>query len=162
METTAALVKEDTAQETEGAEEMVHTSAELVRVRSLLSARAPVKGAEEPVTNSTVTAPTAGVLTKAATVSMFVLIFSPAVAVAGTASFAARVKPVHVTVTAPAASVDVVPRVIVIVSVVAGGPAAAAAYRAVPAAVVGEEMAQAVPPPTRPSGKDKMTLLAVG
>ena len=100
---------------------------------------------------SAMMAPTAGVLTKAAMVSLFVSIFRPAVAVAVTAAFAARVRPVHVTVTAPAASVAVAPRVIVMAS---------AAYAAVPA-VVGEEMAQAVPAVTRPAGNVRVTLLSV-
>ena len=66
----------------------------------------------------------------------------------------ARVRPVHVTVTAPAGRVDVAPRVMTMASI---------AYAAVPAAVVGEEMAQqsdghAV---TRPLGNVRVTLLSV-
>ncbi len=99
-----------------------------------------------------VMAPTAGVLTKAAIVSRFVSIFRPADAVAGTAAFAARVKPVQVTVTAPAARVDELARVIVITSV---------AYAAEPAAVVGDDTAQPVPAVTRLAGKVRVILLAV-
>ncbi len=58
---------------------------------------------------SAVMAPTAGVLAKAATVSLFVLISTPLVK----AAFAARVRPVHDTVTAPATSVAVVSKLIV-------------------------------------------------
>jgi len=67
-------------------------------------------------------------------VSLLVVIFKPVVppAVAVTAAFAARVRPVHVTVTAPAARVAVDPRVMV---------TASEAKAAVPA-VAGEEMAQ--------------------
>ena len=99
-----------------------------------------------------VMAPTAGTLTKAATWSFHVSIFRPAVGVAVTAGFAARVRPVHVTVTAPAARVDVEARVIVITSV---------AYIAVPAAVAGDEMAQPVPAVTCPAGKVSVSLLSV-
>jgi len=148
------LVKDETEQETEGADETVHTSPELVSVRSLLSAKVPVKEVEAPLTNSTLTAPTAGTVTKAATVSMLVSIFRPAVVVAGTAPLAASVRPVHVTVTAPAARVDVESRVIVIASV---------AYADLPAAVVGDVMAHlsAVAAVTCPAGKVRVTLLSV-
>ena len=100
-----------------------------------------------------VTAPTAGTLTKAATVSLFVSIFSPAVAVAITAAFAARVRPEQVTVTAPAARKDVAPRVMVTASL---------AYAAV-LAVVGDAMAQqfATHAVTSPAGKVRVTLLSV-
>jgi len=59
-------------------------------------------------------APTAGVLTYAATVSLLVSIFRPALAVAVTAGFAASSRPVHVTVTGPAARLDVATKLIVI------------------------------------------------
>ncbi len=148
------MVKDETEQETEGADETVHTSPELVSVRSLLSAKVPVKEVKEPLTNSTLTAPTAGTETKAASVSMLVSIFKPVVAVAGKAGVATMVRSVHVTVTAPAARVDSAARVIVITL---------AAYADVPAAVVGDVMAHllAVAPATCPAGKVRVTLLAV-
>jgi len=59
-------------------------------------------------------APTAGMLTYAATVSLLVSIFRPVAAVAVTAALAARVRPVHVTVTGPAARLDVATKLIVI------------------------------------------------
>jgi len=103
---------------------------------------------------SAVMAPTAGTVTKAATVSLLVSIFRPAVVVAGTAALAARVSSVHLTVTAPAARVDVASRVIVIAS---------AAYADLPAAVVGDVMAHlsAVAAVTCPAGKVRVTLLSV-
>ena len=103
---------------------------------------------------SAVTAPTAGTLTYAATVSLLVSIFKPVEppALAVTAALAARLRPVHVTVTAPAARLDVAPRVIVMASEL---------YIAVPAAVVGDEMAQPEPAVTSPAGKVSVTLLSV-
>ena len=59
------------------------------------------------------TYPTAGISTKAATVSLVVVIAKPDAAAA--AALAARVMPPHVTVTAPAASVLSVARVSVMV-----------------------------------------------
>ncbi len=104
---------------------------------------------------SAVMAPTAGTLTKAATVSLLVSIFRPVLAVAVTAAMAARVKPVQVTVTAPAAKVDDAPRVMVIASV---------EYADVPAAVVGDVMAHglAAAAVTCPAGKVRVTLFSVG
>ena len=101
-----------------------------------------------------VMAPTEGTVTKAAMVSLFVSIFRPALAVAVTAALTPRVRPVHVTVTAPAARVDVAPRVIVITSVV---------YADVPAAVVGDVMAHlsVAAAVTCPAGKVRVTLLLV-
>ena len=75
-----------------------------------------------------------------------------AVAVTGTAAFAARVRPVHVTVTAPAGRLDPAFRVIVTTSAV---------YAAVPAAVVGDEIPQPAPAVTCPGGKVRVTLLLV-
>ena len=62
---------------------------------------------------SAVTAPTAGTLTYAATVSLLVSIFKPVLVVtAVNAGVAERVRPVHVTVTGPAGSRDAACRVI--------------------------------------------------
>ena len=98
-------------------------------------------------------APTAGVLTKAAMVSTDVSIFKPAVvaAVAVTAAFATRVRPVHVTVTAPAARVEPVARVIAMTL---------EAYKDV-VAVCGDKMPHKLTlcPPTTPFKKVSKILL---
>jgi len=80
-----------------------------------------------------VTAPTEGTVTKAATVSLFVSIFRPVVAVALNSAFAERVKPEHVTTTGPAGSVAVVARV-------STSSQVAPVYAVPDNAAVGEEM----------------------
>ena len=77
----------------------------IVAVPSVAAALLMVKA----VAASATTQPTQGVLTYTAMKSLLVSIFKPVVppAVAVTAAFAARVRPVHVTVTDPAARAEV-------------------------------------------------------
>jgi len=121
------LVKDDTWHETDGARDEVQTSAALVKV-TFFKTKVAVKEVDTEATNCTVTAPTAGRLTKAAIVSKDVAMLKPVLVPSVVKAAAAlRVKSVHVTVTAPAARVAVFARVSVItfvpyseVAVVAG------------------------------------------
>ncbi len=145
------MVNEETVHVTVGADDSTHTMTPLLMV-NVRETNEAVK--TECESGMAITAPTAGTLTYAATVSLLVSIFKPVEppALAVTAALAARLRPVHVTVTAPAARLDVAPRVIVMASEL---------YIAVPAAVVGDEMAQPEPAVTSPAGKVSVTLLSV-
>jgi hypothetical protein len=106
-----------------------------------------------PTSDIPTTAPTDGVLTRAAIESEEVLISKPVVppTVAVTAAIAASASPVHVTVTDPAARAEVTVNVILLVS-----------YAEVETTEAGEVMphklmACAV---TRPAGKDSVILLS--
>lgn len=106
---TSALVKEDTVHVTDGFAAKVQTSTELV-ISTVLSVPKLAENVDR-LTTSTVIVPTAGTLTKAATVSLFVSIFRPVVEVAGKAGKADNVRPEHVTMTDPADSFDAASRV---------------------------------------------------
>jgi len=120
-----------------------------ILVRSLVK---PVAATETRTPAQTsLMAPTAGTLTKAGMVSLEVSIFKPPPAVAENAACAVRVRPVHVTITAPAGRMALSARVIVMVL---------AEYDEV-TAVAGEEMAHlfAGAALTTPFGNVSMTLL---
>jgi len=108
-------------------------------------------------TGGTLTQPTQGVLTKAATVSTEVSIFKPADAVAVTAAKGPVVSPVHVTVTEPIATVAPAARVMVMALV--AYPAADTALGAGEDTSQDVEVAIAV---TNPAGNVRVILPLLG
>ena len=111
-------------------------AVEVVKVTVAVPAEPTAEPSCNAVAALAITAPTAGVLTNAATVSLDVEIFRPVGedGLAVTAANAPRVRPLHVTVTAPAARVALPLRVSVMTFV--------SVYTA-PAAVKGAGMPQA-------------------
>jgi len=92
-------------------------AVEVVKVIVAVPSVATALLMDKAVAASATTQPTQGTLTRVEMVSLLVSILRPAVVVAATAAFAARVRPVHVTVTAPAARVALDPRAMVMASV---------------------------------------------